>query len=83
MSLLAGVVEAGERDAAVLLEGAWQVPEASHRHHLDSFRCEVTDVDPAIVEIGMRVEMTFRLVSSVGGVHNYFWKARPIREGGS
>ena len=44
------------------------------------FRCEVTDVDPAAVEIGDRVEMTFRRISTVNGVHNYFWKARPIRE---
>jgi uncharacterized OB-fold protein len=42
------------------------------------FRCELTDVDPAIVAIGGRVEMTFRKISTVNGVHNYFWKARPV-----
>lgn len=51
------------------------------------FRCEITDVDPATVEIGMRVGMTFRRVSTAGnGVHNYFWKARPAvgpSEGGA
>jgi 3-hydroxy-3-methylglutaryl CoA synthase/uncharacterized OB-fold protein len=44
-------------------------------------RCELTDVDPAAVKIGDRVEMTFRRLFTAGnGVHNYFWKARPIKE---
>jgi len=25
------------------------------------------------------VEMTFRKLYQAGGVHNYYWKARPIR----
>ena len=41
------------------------------------FQCELTDVDPAAVKIGDRVEMTFRRPFTAGGVHNYFWKARP------
>lgn len=43
------------------------------------FRCQLTDVDPAHVAIGDRVEMSFRKVVTAGGIHNYFWKARPIR----
>jgi 3-hydroxy-3-methylglutaryl CoA synthase/uncharacterized OB-fold protein len=43
------------------------------------FRCEMTDVDPETVAIGNRVEMTFRKISTVAGVHNYFWKAKPVR----
>ncbi|HBH03044.1 MAG TPA: hydroxymethylglutaryl-CoA synthase [Candidatus Rokubacteria bacterium] len=43
------------------------------------FQCEMTDVDPAAVAIGQRVAMTFRRLFTAGGVHNYFWKARPIR----
>ncbi|HXH82159.1 MAG TPA: Zn-ribbon domain-containing OB-fold protein, partial [Candidatus Tectomicrobia bacterium] len=43
------------------------------------FPCELTDVDPGAVKIGDRVEMTFRRLLTAGGVHNYFWKARPIR----
>jgi hydroxymethylglutaryl-CoA synthase len=43
------------------------------------FQCELTDVDPATVAIGNRVEMTFRRMYTAEGVHNYFWKARPIR----
>jgi uncharacterized OB-fold protein len=41
------------------------------------FQCELADVDPAAVAIGQRVEMTFRRLFTAGGVHNYFWKARP------
>jgi 3-hydroxy-3-methylglutaryl CoA synthase/uncharacterized OB-fold protein len=43
------------------------------------FRCELTDVDPEAVAIGDRVEMTFRRLFTANGVHNYFWKARPVR----
>ena len=45
------------------------------------FSCELTDVDPASVAIGDRVEMTFRRMMTAGGVHNYFWKARPVATG--
>jgi hydroxymethylglutaryl-CoA synthase len=43
------------------------------------FQCEMTDVDPKAVKIGDRVEMTFRRLYTANGIHNYFWKARPIR----
>ncbi|MEZ5137533.1 MAG: OB-fold domain-containing protein [Acidimicrobiales bacterium] len=39
---------------------------------------ELTDVDPAAVRIGDRVEMTFRRLFTSDGIHNYFWKARPV-----
>jgi uncharacterized OB-fold protein len=42
------------------------------------FQCELTDVDPASVAIGQRVEMTFRRLFTAEGVHNYFWKAKPL-----
>jgi hydroxymethylglutaryl-CoA synthase len=42
---------------------------------------ELTDVDAADVAIGDRVEMTFRRLFTADGIHNYFWKARPVREG--
>jgi len=42
------------------------------------YRCEMTDVDPATVAIGTRVEMTFRRLWTAQGVHNYFWKAKPV-----
>ena len=40
---------------------------------------ELTDVDPSEVEIGTRVEMTFRRLFTADGLHNYFWKGRPLR----
>jgi 3-hydroxy-3-methylglutaryl CoA synthase len=40
---------------------------------------EMADVDPSEVKIGMRVEMTFRRLFTADGIHNYFWKARPVR----
>ena len=43
------------------------------------FECEMTDVDPDAVAIGGRVEMTFRKLFTANGVHNYFWKARPLQ----
>ena len=45
------------------------------------YRGEMTDVDPDAVEVGTRVEMTFRRLYSAEGVHNYFWKARPVTDG--
>jgi hydroxymethylglutaryl-CoA synthase len=42
---------------------------------------ELTDVDAEDVTIGSRVEMTFRKLFTADGIHNYFWKARPIRTG--
>jgi len=39
----------------------------------------MTDCEPDKVAIGDEVEMTFRRLFTAGGVHNYFWKARPKR----
>jgi hydroxymethylglutaryl-CoA synthase len=40
---------------------------------------ELTDVDPDELSVGDKVEMTFRKLSTADGIHNYFWKARPVR----
>lgn len=40
---------------------------------------ELTDVEEGELAIGGRVEMTFRRLFTAEGVHNYFWKARPVR----
>lgn len=42
------------------------------------FRCQLTDVDPGSVAIGDRLAMTFRKFVTADGIHNYFWKARPL-----
>ena len=44
------------------------------------FPVELTDVDPASVDIGDRVTMTFRRLYTADGIHDYFWKAKPVRE---
>ncbi|MFD3420273.1 OB-fold domain-containing protein [Streptomyces decoyicus] len=43
------------------------------------FRCELTDAAEEEVHAGMRVTMSFRRLLTADGVHNYFWKARPVR----
>lgn len=42
------------------------------------YTLEVADAAPEDVEIGTRIELTFRRLYTAGGVHNYFWKVRPI-----
>jgi 3-hydroxy-3-methylglutaryl CoA synthase/uncharacterized OB-fold protein len=42
-------------------------------------RCQLTDAAEDEARIGLRVEMTFRRLATAAGVHNYFWKARPLR----
>lgn len=42
---------------------------------------QMTDVGSGAVSIGMPVELVFRLHHDEGGMHNYFWKARPTRNG--
>ena len=43
------------------------------------FNSQLTDASADEVEIGMRVQMTFRRLMTADGIHNYFWKATPIR----
>jgi len=45
------------------------------------YTCELTDCDPDSVAVGQRVELTFRRTVTAKNIHNYFWKARPIRGG--
>ena len=40
---------------------------------------ELTDVDADEVHAGMRVVPTFRRLYTADEIHNYFWKARPVR----
>jgi 3-hydroxy-3-methylglutaryl CoA synthase/uncharacterized OB-fold protein len=42
---------------------------------------ELTDVNADELAVGDRVEMTFRRLFTADGIHNYFWKARPLRGG--
>jgi hydroxymethylglutaryl-CoA synthase len=42
--------------------------------------CELTDCDVDKVQIGMPLEMTYRRMFTSRGIHNYFWKAKPIEQ---
>ena len=44
---------------------------------------QLTDVDAAEVQVGMRVVPTFRRLYTADEIHNYFWKARPVCAAGS
>lgn len=44
------------------------------------FYCSMTDRDPKKVEVGMPVELTFRVMHEGGGFYNYYWKCRPLRD---
>jgi len=41
---------------------------------------QMTDRDVNNLRIGMPMELTFRRIHDALGVHNYFWKCRPVRE---
>ncbi|GMU77667.1 MAG: hypothetical protein AMXMBFR46_04660 [Acidimicrobiia bacterium] len=40
---------------------------------------ELCDLDAEALKMGDRVELTFRRLFTAEGIHNYFWKARPVR----
>ncbi|MBM3670994.1 MAG: hydroxymethylglutaryl-CoA synthase [Actinobacteria bacterium] len=42
---------------------------------------ELCDLDASQIKMGDRVEPTFRKLGTGDGIHNYFWKARPLRGG--
>ena len=41
---------------------------------------ELADCGPDEVEIGLRVEPTFRRLFTADEIHNYFWKVQPVRD---
>lgn len=41
--------------------------------------CMMTDRELDEISIGMSVEMSFRKLRVVNGIHNYYWKAVPRR----
>jgi uncharacterized OB-fold protein len=42
-------------------------------------KLDMTDRTPDKVYVGMDVEMTFRKLRYVNGIHDYWWKCRPVR----
>ena len=45
--------------------------------------CMVTDRELDEIKVGMPVEMSFRKLRVVNGIHNYYWKAVPRRVAGA
>ena len=43
------------------------------------FYGQMTDKDAEKLEVGIRMELTFRKMHEGGGIPNYFWKCRPVR----
>jgi 3-hydroxy-3-methylglutaryl CoA synthase len=41
--------------------------------------CTMTDRDINEIKVGMPLEMSFRRLYTADGIHNYFWKAVPVR----
>jgi uncharacterized OB-fold protein len=41
---------------------------------------EMGDRNPEECEVGTSVEMTFRKIFFDAGIHNYFWKCKPLRD---
>jgi len=41
---------------------------------------ELCDLDASQIKMGDRVERPFRKLFTSDGIHNYFWKARPVRD---
>ena len=41
--------------------------------------CMMTDREVGEIQIGMPVQMSFRKLRVVNGIHNYYWKAVPLR----
>ncbi len=39
----------------------------------------MTDRDPNEIKVGMTIELSFRRLHTVEGIHNYYWCATPIR----
>ena len=54
-----------------LIEAVVELPEGAR------FFCHVTDAAPGEICVGTPVELVFRRHHGAGGLHNYFWKARP------
>jgi uncharacterized OB-fold protein len=40
----------------------------------------MSDRDPEECQLGAEVEMTFRKTFFEKGVHNYYWKCKPVRD---
>jgi len=68
---------AGRSDDPVVVQTVAELGEDKVR-----FYSMMTDCLPSEVKVGMPVGLTFRRIYDGAGMHNYFWKCRPVRKGG-
>jgi len=67
---------AGRSDDPVVVQTVAELGEDKVR-----FYGMMTDCDPSEVKVGMPVDLTFRRLYEGAGMHHYFWKLRPKRNG--
>ena len=41
--------------------------------------CMMTDRKIEDVRVGLPIEMSFRKLDVIDGIHNYYWKSMPVR----
>jgi len=68
---------AGRSDDPVVVQTVFDMNDGAR------FYLMMTDCDPAEARVGLPVELTFRRIHEGADFHNYFWKCRPLRDGGS
>jgi len=67
---------AGRSDDPVVIQTVFDMEDGTR------FYLMMTDCDPQEVAVGLPVELTFRRLHEGANFHNYFWKCRPLRNGG-
>jgi len=67
---------AGRSDDPVVVQTVLDMEDGAR------FYLMMTDCDPSEVKVGLPVELTFRRIYEGANFHNYFWKCRPLRNGG-
>lgn len=65
-----------ERAVEIVLPKVFSVVDL---HGGGRFYSVMTDRDTEKIHVGMELELTFRRQLEGGGLHNYFWRTRPIR----
>ena len=67
---------AGRGDDPVVVQTVFDMEDGAR------FYLMMTDCDPKELRVGLPVELTFRRIHEGADFHNYFWKCRPVRDGG-
>ncbi len=68
---------AGRSDDPVVVQTVFETEDGTR------FYLMMTDCNPKKVAVGLPVEFTFRRIYEGANFHNYFWKCRPLRNGGA